>query len=333
VFLLTSRSPGKAPKSPVVSSKGEASKLSSFGGDLYSNNGVAKSTTSESEKGNANIKDGKSEGKLSSPQCVASPNNRLEMNDVVLALQKESRVSDLDGMVHEAYRARSNRPKNTPSWDASVLDSDVKDDLALGLGGIPSRHVSSGSFGRKTLRDVHANAMNPRQRDGIEKMHALPNAGDLHAKEDFESGGGSSGVLRYALHLRFVCPASRQASKAELNGSSVSSMDGHRDHELQQQPSEDKRRFYLYSDLRVVFPQRRSDSDEGKVGCPICGASSPVFSRRFLSVWIYACIHASLEHTYTYARVVSMHRCMHAAYACLESMHLCVFESCMPARI
>ena len=26
-----------------------------------------------------------------------------------------------------------------------------------------------------------------------------------------------------------------------------------------------ERRFYLYNDLRVVFPQRHSDTDEGKV--------------------------------------------------------------------
>jgi hypothetical protein len=33
--------------------------------------------------------------------------------------------------------------------------------------------------------------------------------------------------------------------------------------------AEEERRFYLYNDLRVVFPQRHSDSDEGEVGKPM----------------------------------------------------------------
>ncbi|KAL5724444.1 hypothetical protein ACHQM5_007709 [Ranunculus cassubicifolius] len=53
-----------------------------------------------------------------------------------------------------------------------------------------------------------------------------------------------AGVLRYALHLRFLCPSRKKHS------SSVEAAE---------------RRFYLYNDLRVVFPQRHSDSDEGKL--------------------------------------------------------------------
>lgn len=70
-----------------------------------------------------------------------------------------------------------------------------------------------------------------------------------------------SGVLRYALHLRFVCPHlkkhSKNGSKSKSGPSSLPSsnnMDSH-----------GERRFYLYNDMRVVFPQRHSDSDEGEV--------------------------------------------------------------------
>ncbi|KAK4752741.1 hypothetical protein SAY87_021539 [Trapa incisa] len=52
-------------------------------------------------------------------------------------------------------------------------------------------------------------------------------------------------ALRYALHLRFLCPpkkGSRSVNSKEVD-----------------------RRFYLYNDLRVIFPQRHSDSDEGKL--------------------------------------------------------------------
>ena len=89
----------------------------------------------------------------------------------------------------------------------------------------------------------------------------IPNSSNLHAKKGSEDVGGSS-VLRYALHLRFVCPSlktPRKAKEAALKCSSVS-MD------TEDNLLEDKRRFYLYGDLRVVFPQRQSDSDEGKVG-------------------------------------------------------------------
>jgi hypothetical protein len=78
--------------------------------------------------------------------------------------------------------------------------------------------------------------------------------------KNLESAGS---VLRYALHLRFMCrrerttgtkgeqmsesckvPLSRQSRGSDLKG---------------------ERRFYIYGDLRVVFPQRQSDADEGKV--------------------------------------------------------------------
>lgn len=76
-------------------------------------------------------------------------------------------------------------------------------------------------------------------------------------------GGGS--VLRYALHLRFACPPLKTTQ--QIRSSTVQTSDsygipfsGVGNHAL-----EDKRRFYLYGDLRVVFPQRHADSDEGKL--------------------------------------------------------------------
>lgn len=57
-----------------------------------------------------------------------------------------------------------------------------------------------------------------------------------------------SGALRYALHLRFICPPLKKYSPRGNSGE-----------------NERERRFYLYNDLRVVFPQRHTDSDEGKV--------------------------------------------------------------------
>lgn len=69
----------------------------------------------------------------------------------------------------------------------------------------------------------------------------------------------SAGPLRYALHLRFICPfpkkTSRSVQKCRYN--SLSEKAG--------SDTEGERRFYLCNDLKVVFPQRHSDADEGKV--------------------------------------------------------------------
>ncbi|KAI3833018.1 hypothetical protein MKX03_000802 [Papaver bracteatum] len=67
-------------------------------------------------------------------------------------------------------------------------------------------------------------------------------------------------VLRYALHLRFLCPSPKKVSKsARCNSDPLPGSQGNNKDVV------GERRFYLYNDLRVVFPQRHSDSDEGKL--------------------------------------------------------------------
>ncbi|KAL6508144.1 hypothetical protein OROHE_021686 [Orobanche hederae] len=67
------------------------------------------------------------------------------------------------------------------------------------------------------------------------------------------------GALRYALHLRFICHSSKKSQICV----------GRSDIPLASERSciqiEEQRRFYLYDDLKVVFPQRHSDADEGKL--------------------------------------------------------------------
>lgn len=73
-----------------------------------------------------------------------------------------------------------------------------------------------------------------------------------------------AGALRYALHLRFICPFPKKGSKlAEKRKSDCRT--GQHGIDLDKE-----RRFYLYNDLRVVFPQRHSDYDEGKVPILSC---------------------------------------------------------------
>lgn len=80
-----------------------------------------------------------------------------------------------------------------------------------------------------------------------------------HACSRVNVNATAVGALRYALHLRFVCPFSKKSSI------SVSRSDPSLALERNKKDSDGQRRFYLYDDLKVVFPQRHSDADEGKV--------------------------------------------------------------------
>ncbi|KAL3818526.1 hypothetical protein ACJIZ3_004431 [Penstemon smallii] len=83
----------------------------------------------------------------------------------------------------------------------------------------------------------------------------------------------NSGVLRYALHLRFLCPHQKRCSKTgQKCKSGPSSLPGR--HGID---AEGERRFYLYNDMRVVFPQRHSDSDEGKLHVEYDYPSNPKY--------------------------------------------------------
>lgn len=90
---------------------------------------------------------------------------------------------------------------------------------------------------------------------GNETERKSPNGSKIN-----ENSPGSR-ALRYALHLRFLCPSpkksSRSVQRCKSDPTSVP--------EKVQLDAEGDRRFYLYNDLRVIFPQRHSDTDEGKV--------------------------------------------------------------------
>lgn len=71
----------------------------------------------------------------------------------------------------------------------------------------------------------------------------------------------NSSVLRYALHLWFLCPYPKKSARSGIqckdDQASPTTRNG--------MDVEEGRRFYLYNDMRVVFPQRHSDADEGKL--------------------------------------------------------------------
>ncbi|XP_059645298.1 uncharacterized protein LOC132286891 isoform X2 [Cornus florida] len=81
-----------------------------------------------------------------------------------------------------------------------------------------------------------------------------------------------AGALRYALHLRFLCPPCKKCSRSERSCKS--------NHQSVQGTSldvEGEQRFYLYNDLRVVFPQRHSDADEGKLNMEYHSPADPKY--------------------------------------------------------
>ncbi|KAJ7976273.1 Meiosis chromosome segregation family protein [Quillaja saponaria] len=78
-----------------------------------------------------------------------------------------------------------------------------------------------------------------------------------HACSKVNESSNASGVLRYAIHLRFICPFPKKCARYRSNPLSLPEKTG--------LGMEGERRFYLYNDLRVVFPQRHSDADEGKL--------------------------------------------------------------------
>ncbi|CAL0321580.1 unnamed protein product [Lupinus luteus] len=81
----------------------------------------------------------------------------------------------------------------------------------------------------------------------------------LHSCSKINENSTGVGPLRYALHLRFICPFPKKTIRSvqKCRSSSLPEKSGFN--------MEGERRFYLYNDLRVVFPQRHSDADEGKL--------------------------------------------------------------------
>ncbi|KAG4938311.1 hypothetical protein AAZX31_16G048500 [Glycine max] len=81
----------------------------------------------------------------------------------------------------------------------------------------------------------------------------------LNSCSKVKDNSSSGGPLRYALHLRFICPFPKKTNRSTQKSKNNS---------LQENSGldmEGERRFYLCNDLRVVFPQRHSDADEGKL--------------------------------------------------------------------
>ncbi|KAL2935583.1 hypothetical protein RDABS01_018701 [Bienertia sinuspersici] len=127
-----------------------------------------------------------------------------------------------------------------------------------------------------SMLESHSSEFHSSMAPGSEKMFFNP--GHMTAKKSHNLGkvnesANGNGVLRYALHLRFMCPHRKKTSRSvERCKSDPLSSPGSKNAKL-----EAERRFYLYSDLKVVFPQRHSDSDEGKLNVEYHFPSDPKY--------------------------------------------------------
>ncbi|GKV26065.1 hypothetical protein SLEP1_g35425 [Rubroshorea leprosula] len=119
---------------------------------------------------------------------------------------------------------------------------------------------TNGSDGVESIDMNRCNNENCKGHSFVDSWHATdkkPSNG-CSKVNGHTSGAGS---LRFALHLRFLCPSPKKCSKLVQRNKSNPVSEA-------QKTSCDmdaERRFYLYNDLRVVFPQRHSDADEGKL--------------------------------------------------------------------
>ncbi|KAK9061647.1 hypothetical protein SSX86_018829 [Deinandra increscens subsp. villosa] len=77
---------------------------------------------------------------------------------------------------------------------------------------------------------------------------------DTSNKSNINGNSAITGALRYALHLRFMCPHRKCSKLVQKFESEKHSVDNN-----------GERKFFLCSDLKVVFPQRHLDADEGKL--------------------------------------------------------------------
>ncbi|KAJ1417865.1 hypothetical protein SESBI_16330 [Sesbania bispinosa] len=95
----------------------------------------------------------------------------------------------------------------------------------------------------------------------------------LHDSSKANDNVINTGILLYALHLRFVCPLPKRRSRS-LHKCKSDPLSAEVRNIME---NEHERRFYLYDDMRVVFPQRHSDSDEGKLHVEYHFPSNPKY--------------------------------------------------------
>ncbi|XP_061953357.1 uncharacterized protein LOC133675852 isoform X2 [Populus nigra] len=95
----------------------------------------------------------------------------------------------------------------------------------------------------------------------------------VHGPSKVNENTTGAGALRYALQLQFMSPLPKKSSRSfQRSTSDPSSVPAANKMDIVSE-----QRFYLYSNMRVVFPQRHSDSDEGKLKVEYDYPSNPKY--------------------------------------------------------
>ncbi|CAI9777236.1 unnamed protein product [Fraxinus pennsylvanica] len=139
---------------------------------------------------------------------------------------------------------------NSINGRGEQLSIDIKDDDKVSL--VPKKsHIDQPDNGRQVCG--HNLCWN----DQVD-IYVETDGKHEHSCSKVNRNATTVGALRYALHLRFVCPFPKKSSRSVQKSEPLSATESRID-------ISGERRFYLYNDLKVVFPQRHSDADEGKL--------------------------------------------------------------------
>ncbi|GAV89407.1 Chromosome_seg domain-containing protein/DUF4210 domain-containing protein, partial [Cephalotus follicularis] len=169
----------------------------------------------------------------------------------------------------EATLVSQGQPGNTVSsidQDSEVNGSESSDLVDSICTADPfNRSQNDGRVEVPSIRSEKCNSGECQRTDGKDYVGLIACQGNdrksTHNCSKVNENTTGAGALRYALHLRFLCPYPKRSSRSVqrcksdplfVPQKSCPNVDG-------------ERRFYLYNDLRVVFPQRHSDTDEGKL--------------------------------------------------------------------
>ncbi|XP_047324193.1 uncharacterized protein LOC124927765 isoform X3 [Impatiens glandulifera] len=130
-------------------------------------------------------------------------------------------------------------------------------------------NTSSSITGELVSKKEYNNVSSSSKGRDIGKREKTTRTEDVCLKaNDNQNGASGGGVLRYAIHLRFICPPT---TNVPLTKKSLRSKNGRVEttttitSDSSEEGVPEERRFYMYNDMRVVFPQRHFDADEGKL--------------------------------------------------------------------
>ncbi|KAL4192071.1 hypothetical protein AMTRI_Chr06g192190 [Amborella trichopoda] len=171
--------------------------------------------------------------------------------------------------VHQSCQRVGNENSNFSGslYSADAPQFDITDLAESKRDANPVLHIPSNGmeglngFGPSAVAE-NVNSKPPIKGDTQMDICHEPDRRIVHSSSRVNDNTTVSGVLRYALHLRFLCPKMKKCLRSvqRCKPSPFSS-----EPLINGLDSEVERRFYLYNDLRVVFPQRHSDADEGKL--------------------------------------------------------------------